>query len=100
MAEFWWGKSPKSAIRQHKNFYTACIGKCQPILAHMLLGMPMDDDPLLESHIPEDALDIVYQDADIVVVNKGSLPTSEEESISPMEMDVGQEEDANELVSV
>jgi len=36
---------------------------------------------------------------DIVVVNKGSLPTSEEESISPMEMDVGQE-DANELVSV
>jgi len=72
LAEFWWGKSPKSAIRQHKNFYTACIGKCQPILTHMLSGMLVDDDLLLENDIAEDALDIVYQDEDIVVVNKPS----------------------------
>jgi len=72
LAEFWWGKSPKSAIRQHKNFYTACIGKCQPILTHMLFGMLLDKDPLIESNIAEDALDFVYQDDDIAVVNKPS----------------------------
>ncbi len=37
---------------------------------------------------------------DIIVVNKASLPTSEEETLSPGELDVGQEEEANELVSV
>jgi len=36
MAEFWWGQSPKSAIRKHKQFYPACLGKCRPILRHML----------------------------------------------------------------
>ena len=32
MAEFWWGISPKSEIRQHKKFYPSCHGKCNPIL--------------------------------------------------------------------
>lgn len=45
MAEFWWGASPKSEIRQHKQFYPACTPKCQPILAHMLEGIPIDEDP-------------------------------------------------------
>jgi tRNA pseudouridine32 synthase / 23S rRNA pseudouridine746 synthase len=36
IAEFWWGASPKSAIRQHKHFYPACQEKCEPILKHML----------------------------------------------------------------
>jgi len=72
LAEFWWGKAPKSAVRQHKNFYTACIGKCQPILAHMLSEMAIDEDPLLVSNIAEDALEIVYQDEYIIVVNKPS----------------------------
>lgn len=36
IAEFWWGASPKSAIRQHKQFYPACQEKCAPILKHML----------------------------------------------------------------
>ena len=31
MAEFWWGQSPKSEIRKHKQFYPACTGKCEPI---------------------------------------------------------------------
>ena len=46
MAEFWWGQAPKSEIRQHKNFYSACSGKCQPILPHMLAGLDIDDNPL------------------------------------------------------
>lgn len=70
IAEFWWGKSPKSEIRQHKNFYPACSGKCQPILAHMLKGMSLDENPLLINPAAGKALPIVYQDDDIIVVNK------------------------------
>lgn len=70
MAEFWWGQSPKSEIRQHKNFYGACSGKCQPILVHMLDGMVIDDNPLLVNPAEGKTLEIIYQDDDIVVVNK------------------------------
>ncbi|MCO4797897.1 MAG: RNA pseudouridine synthase [Colwelliaceae bacterium] len=70
MAEFWWGKAPKSEIRQHKNFYPACQGKCQPILAHMLDGIDIDENPLLENPAEGRVLPIVFQDNDIVVVNK------------------------------
>jgi len=72
MAEFWWGQAPKSEIRQHKNFYGACSGKCQPILAHMLEGMAIDENPLLVNPAEGKLLDIIYQDEDIVVVNKPS----------------------------
>jgi tRNA pseudouridine32 synthase / 23S rRNA pseudouridine746 synthase len=70
MAEFWWGASPKSEIRKHKQFYPACTGKCKPILAHMLEGMPVDENPFLR--IPDDKreLEIVYEDESLVVVNK------------------------------
>jgi tRNA pseudouridine32 synthase / 23S rRNA pseudouridine746 synthase len=39
IAEFWWGVSPKSAIRQHKQFYPACQEKCAPLLKYMLEGV-------------------------------------------------------------
>lgn len=45
MAEFWWGKSPKSDYWKHGHFYPACQEKCAPILAHMLAGMAMDEKP-------------------------------------------------------
>ncbi len=45
MAEFWWGASPRSAIRKHKQFYPACTGKCKPILKHMLEHIPVEEDP-------------------------------------------------------
>lgn len=70
VAEFWWGQAPKSEIRQHKRFYGACIGKCKPILAHMLAGIVLDDDPLLINPAANKALEIVYQDDVMVVVNK------------------------------
>jgi tRNA pseudouridine32 synthase / 23S rRNA pseudouridine746 synthase len=41
IAEFWWGASPKSQIRQHKQFYPACQEKCAPILKHMLKDIEM-----------------------------------------------------------
>ncbi|TXY03071.1 RluA family pseudouridine synthase [Vibrio mimicus] len=70
LAEFWWGRSPKSEIRQHKKFYPACQSKCQPILAHMLQGMELDDNPLLNNPAADKEISIVYQDEAIVVVNK------------------------------
>ncbi len=70
LAEFWWGRSPKSEIRQHKKFYPACQSKCQPILAHMLEGMPLEDNPLLSNPAQGQDITIVYQDDAIVVVNK------------------------------
>jgi tRNA pseudouridine32 synthase/23S rRNA pseudouridine746 synthase len=45
MAEFWWGAAPQSDIRKHKHYYPACIERCKPILAHMLAGIPVDENP-------------------------------------------------------
>jgi len=70
MAEFWWGAAPKSEIRQHGNFYGACLGKCQPILGHMLSGMVLDENPLLTNPAEGKHLEIIYQDDDMLVINK------------------------------
>ena len=39
IAEFYWGKENLSATRTHGRFYTACQGKCAPILGFMLCGL-------------------------------------------------------------
>ncbi|MDG1731536.1 MAG: RluA family pseudouridine synthase [Thalassotalea sp.] len=72
MAEFWWGQSPKTNVRQHNKFYPPCYSKCQAILNHMLEGMEIDKNPLLINPATNLDLPIVYQDLDIVVVNKPS----------------------------
>ena len=72
MAEFWWGISPNSAIRKHKNFYPACQGRCKPILTHMLEGIKMDDNLLLKNLSENKELEIVYEDDVLLVVNKPS----------------------------
>lgn len=70
MAEFWWGNQPTSAIRKHKHFYPACQSKCQPILAHMLSGIAVDKNPLLENPAKNIPLEILFSDEHVVVVNK------------------------------
>jgi tRNA pseudouridine32 synthase/23S rRNA pseudouridine746 synthase len=72
MAEFWWGRSPKSEIRKHQNFYPACKGKCEPILKHMLEGIEIDDNPLLSTASLEKKIETIYEDKDILVINKPS----------------------------
>lgn len=72
MAEFWWGASPRSEIRKHRQFYPACTGKCKPILAHMLEGIDMDDNPFLQPAMDEKLLEIVFEDDYLLVVNKPS----------------------------
>jgi len=70
LAEFWWGQSPKSEIRKHGHFYPACTGKCKPILAHMLHGMALDDNPLLQNPAENKELTFLYDDDYLSVVHK------------------------------
>ncbi len=70
LAEFWWGAAPRSEIRQHKNYYPSCLSKCQPILGHMLQGLNVEPNPLLNNPAQGRDLPIIYQDEHIVVVNK------------------------------
>ncbi|NKF49922.1 RNA pseudouridine synthase [Shewanella sp. WXL01] len=70
MAEFWWGKAPKSEVKQHKNYYPACHSKCRPILGHMLQGLNVEPDPLLINTAADKQIEIIYEDAHIVVINK------------------------------
>ena len=72
MAEFWWGESPKSEIKKHRNFYGSCQGKCKPILAHMLDGIETDDNPLLKNPAEGLSIDIIYEDQVMLVINKPS----------------------------
>ena len=70
IAEFWWGQSPKSEIRVHGQYYPACRGKCGPILAHMLEGIEVAENPMLQNPAEGKSLEIVYQDEYLLVINK------------------------------
>ncbi len=70
MGEFWWGMSPKEEIRHHGHFYPSCKGKCAPILAHMLIGLNVEKNPLEVDCHKDKELEIVYEDEWIVAVNK------------------------------
>ncbi len=72
MAEFWWGASPTSAIRKHKNYYPACQSKCHPILGHMLQGLDIDENPMLKNPALGKVLATVYEDDSFVIINKPS----------------------------
>lgn len=70
MAEFWWGASPSSEVRKHQYYYPSCRGKCEPILGHMLQGLVVDDNPMLENPAPDVDIEVIFEDEDIIVVNK------------------------------
>ena len=69
MAMFWWGKSPEGEIRHHLHYYPACSGKCKPVLQFMLPAEVLLAKP--QRNLFEQ-LEIVYEDADLWVVNKPS----------------------------
>lgn len=70
MGEFWMGQSPGNEIRVAGRFYPACSAKCKPLLRHMLEGLDVEPNPLLRTI--DTPLAILYQDTDIIVVNKPS----------------------------
>lgn len=70
LAEFWWGCSPASEIRRHKNYYPACRKKCEPILGYMLQGLTVDPNPMQQETTLQTELPQIYEDEDIIVFNK------------------------------
>ncbi len=72
MAEFWWGASPKTEIRIEGHYYPACKGKCGPILAHMLQGLDVEEDPLSTRMADAGNMEpgIVYEDNCLLVICK------------------------------
>ena len=71
MAEFWWGQSPNSEVRQHKQFYPSCKSKCEPILmGHMLQDLVMEENPFIMNHAEGKDIEIVYEDEVMIAINK------------------------------
>ncbi len=70
MAEFWWGASPNSEIRKHQYFYPACQSRCKPILTHMLKGMKMDENLLIDNLSEHQEIPIIYEDNELIIINK------------------------------
>jgi tRNA pseudouridine32 synthase/23S rRNA pseudouridine746 synthase len=65
IAEFWQGRSPKMEIRHHDQFYTACRGKCKPILEWML--PPIGS---IDAIVSIDSIDVIAEGSTFLVVNK------------------------------
>ncbi|WP_261789819.1 RluA family pseudouridine synthase [Synechococcus elongatus] len=61
IAEFWWG--PPLGDRQAGQFYGPCRDRCQPILGHLLAGLPPASEEPTE-------LPILYEDADLLAIVK------------------------------
>ena len=70
MAEFWWGPSPKAEVRKHEFFYPACNSKCKPILGHMLDGLNVEENPMLNTESLD--IEMIYDDDDLALINKPS----------------------------
>lgn len=68
MAEFWWGKSPASEVKTHKEYYPACKGKCKPVLGWMLQGLDVKENPVKNRKNIE--LEIKYEDEYLLVLVK------------------------------
>ena len=67
------GVSPRDEVRCEGNFYPSCRHKCRPLLRHMLRGLDVEPNPLLERNRAMAAqLRILYVDQNFVVVSKPS----------------------------
>lgn len=69
MAEFWWGPETADGQKQHRQFYGACVERCQPIMGFLLSGLSM---PLVSSQGDTDDFRVVYEDSEFLVVDKPS----------------------------
>lgn len=90
MAEFWLGPSPKDELRIDGNYYPACSSKCKPILAHMLQGLDIEENPML-SIARRKALEMEYlmEDEEMAVVYKPEgLPTTPGKEDMPSLLDI------------
>lgn len=70
LGEFWWGQSPKSEIRKHREFYPSCRNKCEPILGFMLEGLEVEENPMLKNPAEGKKLETIYEDDYLLLINK------------------------------
>lgn len=71
MGEFWVGQSPADEVRRDGHFYPACHSRCQPVLSHMMQGLPVEANPLLAQYQATlEKFSIQYADESVVVVRK------------------------------
>ena len=68
MGEFWYGKSPETAVRTHGHFYPSCTSKCGPLLGYMTMGLNVQEDIKITSQSPI----IIHEDESIIIVEKPS----------------------------
>lgn len=68
MGEFWYGRSPETAVRTHGRFYPSCTSKCGPLLEFMTKGLTLTGPPSV-SRLEED---IIYEDSCMIAVDKPS----------------------------
>lgn len=87
MGEFWYGRSPETAVRTHGHFYPSCTSKCGPLLSYMLRGISSlssghtaegqnktdarRNEPVASQNEPEIPI-IIYEDEAVIVVEKPS----------------------------
>ncbi len=83
MGEFWYGKSPETAVRTHGHFYPSCTSKCGPLLRWMMRGMEISNDSGYDGHPcggihcrfdgrDGDEVKTIYEDEALVAVDKPS----------------------------
>ena len=72
MGEFWYGRSPQTAVRTQGHFYPSCTSKCGPLLGYMMKGLSIGPSGFIgDGHIIPAPV-IIYEDDSIVVVEKPS----------------------------
>ena len=67
MGEFWYGKSPDTAVRTEGHFYPSCTSKCGPLLEYMLKGMQLKRHDTVHGEPL-----ILYEDDDLIGASKPS----------------------------
>ena len=90
MAEFWVGDSPRDELRQEGHFYPACNSRCKPILAHMLQGLQVEENPLLRQEPQK--LEVLYQNEQMAIVVKphGMLSVPGKDGLPSVQRIVGE----------
>lgn len=68
MGEFWYGRSPDTAVRTHGHFYPSCTSKCGPLLRFMMKGLEIVEDAPSACGVPE----VIYADECLCAVSKPS----------------------------
>lgn len=69
MGEFWYGRSPDTAVRSHGRFYPSCTSKCGPLLGFMTQGLDIETDDR-KAKLGEPS--IIHEDDSLIVVSKPS----------------------------